>query len=131
VYVRFFNKLKKADITLATIDLVKYEVLKGSANEAAYTDREKLVDVVIDTVIPTTKDIYSSAYQLLKEYGAEGAALKVTDLILGAFIRQYKDSIYVITRDTTDFLQRLFELEFIVNYPHNKGIFTYGVYKNK
>ena len=123
------NELKKADITLTTIDPVKHELLKGSANPAKYNAKEKLIDDIIDTTIPVIPRTFQLTYQLIKAYGIDGTSVNITDLLLGATLMQYRQNIYLITRDTTDFIQRIFDLLFIVNAPHNKGIFTYGVYQ--
>lgn len=36
---------------------------------------------------------------------------------------------HLMTRDTTDFLQSIFDLTSVVNIPTSKGIFTYGIYQ--
>ena len=128
-YAEFFNDLKSSEITLATIDLVKYELLKGVSNVEKYRDREKLISQIIDTTLPVTPHTYQNVYELIKEYGIEGTAVNIVDLFLGAILMQYKQNIFLITRDTTDFIQRIFKLSSIINITHPKGIFTYGVYQ--
>ncbi len=129
VYSRFFNDLKKANITLATIDLVKYELLKGAADNTRYEKREKLIKDIIDVTIPLMPKTCMQVYKLIKSYGIDGRSLNNTDLFLGAILMQYRGKICLITRDSTDFIQRIFELLFVVNVPHSKGIFTYGIYQ--
>ncbi|MBI2611344.1 PIN domain-containing protein [Candidatus Gottesmanbacteria bacterium] len=130
LFTSFFNDLKKADITLTTIDLVKCEFLKGSPTEEKYNEREIFItDITNNTILPITKETYELAYNLIKLYKVEGSAVKITDLFLGACLMQYKKNIFLLTRDTTDFIQRIFELSFIVNVPHTKGILTYGIYQ--
>lgn len=125
----FFFDLKKADVTITTIDLVKYEILKGSSNKIKYETKDKWMDDIIDAVIPLTPDTYKIAYNLIKMYEIEGTSLHITDLLLGATLMMYKKNIYLITRDTSDFLQSIFDLSFIVTAAHNKGILAYGVYQ--
>lgn len=129
VFTSFFNDLKNADVTLATIDLVKYEILKGSADKNKYQAKSKLIADIIDTTISTTPKTFEIVYDLIREYGIDGASLDITDLFLGAVLKQYKRNIFLLTRDTTDFIQNVFELKDIVNVPINKGVFTYGVYQ--
>lgn len=126
---KFFNELKNSNITLTTIDFVRYEILKGSLNDAKYELREKLLHEILDTNIPVVPETYKLAYELIKMYRIHGSALHITDLLLGALLMQYKKNIYLISRDTTDFLQSVFNLSFIVNASFNKGIFTYGIYQ--
>lgn len=132
IFNDFFNKLKSAGVTLTTIDFVKIEMLKGFSNEDKYKATEKLImDITDDITIPIQSQTFSTVYELVREYGIEGTALSITDLFLGALLKQYKSNIFLISRDTTDFIQRIFKLVDIINVPHSKGIFTYGVYQYK
>lgn len=128
-YKNFFNTLKNANITLATIDMVKYELLKGSSDKNKYEAKEKFIHDIIDVLLPVLPGTMKLGYELITKYGIDGTALHITDLLLGAILMQYKENIYLMTRDTTDFISSIFELKFIVNAPHARGIFTYGVYQ--
>lgn len=125
----FFNELKTADVTLVTIDSVKYELLKGSANSRKYEEKEILIREIVDATLPFTSHTSELIYELIREYGIDGTALSITDLTLGANLKQYKNNIYLMSRDTTDFMQNIFDLAFIINASYKKGIFTYGVYQ--
>lgn len=129
VFKSFFNDFKKADVTLATIHPVRYELLKGSSDSAKYKAKEKHIDDIIDVTIPITTKTSELAYELIQNYGIDGASLNITDLFLGAALMQYKRNICLMTRDTTDFTKKVFELPFIINAAHAKGIFTYGIYQ--
>ncbi|MBI5619593.1 type II toxin-antitoxin system VapC family toxin [Candidatus Gottesmanbacteria bacterium] len=129
VYSRFFNELKNADVTLATIDFVRYELLKGSADDTKYKEKEKFINDIVDITIPVVAKTMELVYTLIQRYGIHGTAINITDLLLGATLMQYQNNICLLTRDTTDFIQTIFDLSFIVNIPYAKGIFTYGVYQ--
>lgn len=129
VFDNFFNKLKENDVTLTTIDVVKYELLKGSATANKYKEKEKLIKDIIDIELPIMPQTYKLIYELIQSYGIDGAALNNTDLFLGAMLMQYKKDLCLMTRDTTDFMQDIFDLPFVINLPNHKGIFTYGIYQ--
>jgi predicted nucleic acid-binding protein len=129
VFATFFNNLKKNDVTITTLDVVRYELLKGSANQQKYEEKENQINDVVDLVLPTRPGHEVLIYDLIKQYSLDGTALHVTDLFLGAALMQYKKNIFLMTRDTTDFMQNIFSLKFIINAPHKKGIFTYGIYQ--
>ncbi|HVZ11667.1 MAG TPA: type II toxin-antitoxin system VapC family toxin [Patescibacteria group bacterium] len=130
LYNNFFTELKNAAVTLCTIDPVKFELLKGSANDIKYAATEKTIkDFTQDVVIPVQPKTYDVVYDLIKKYGIEGTPLSITDLIIGAVLMQYKKNIFLMTRDTTDFTKRIFKLCSVVNIPNSKGIFTYGIYQ--
>lgn len=128
-YDDFFNKLKESNIILTTNDFVKYELLKGSIDIPKYKAREKVINDIIDISLPILPQTFQLVYDLIKEYGIDGTALSISDLFLGAALMQYGENIYLMTRDTTDFIQRIFDLSFVINAPHSKGIFTYGIYQ--
>ena len=52
IFADFFNLLKKEGVTLATLDVVKYEILKGSRDNEKYKEKEKQIDAIIDIVLP-------------------------------------------------------------------------------
>ncbi len=131
VFADFFNTLKRSDVTLTTIDTVKYELLKGSADNKKYKEKEKLIADIIDTIVPISPKTLETVYSLISMYGIDGAGVSVIDLTLGAILMQYKNNICLMTRDTTGFMQNIFDLPFIVNATHSRGIFTYGIYQFK
>lgn len=130
VFTSFFIDLKKSGVTLTTLDFIIIELLKGSADITKYKEKEKLInDITEGVIIPINQEMILNAYKLIKQYGIDGASISVTDIILGASLIQFKKNLFLLTRDTTDFLQRIFELSSIINIPCSKGIFTYGVYQ--
>lgn len=129
LFGKFFNTLKSADITIVTLDVVKFELLKGSLGTDKYKARETQINDIADITLPTSGSTINLVYDLIKIYGIDGSSLSVTDLFLGSTLMQYKKNIFLMTRDTTDFMQNVFDLKFIINAPHKKGIFTYGVYQ--
>lgn len=131
IFTTFFNQLQSNDTTLVTIDLVKYELLKGSTTATKYEEREKAISEIIDATLPITEKTHGLVSELIILYGEYGAALSLTDLFLGATLNQYRKNIYLLTRDTTDFIEKIFNLSCILNLPHSKGIITYGVYTAK
>jgi predicted nucleic acid-binding protein len=129
VFANFFNTLKKEDVTLATLDVIKYEILKGSKDKEKYEEKQKQIDDIVDITLHLPRTVDTLAYELIKQYGIDGTSLSITDLFLGTMLMQYQKNIFLMTRDTTDFLQNIFDLKFIVNASHKKGIFTYGIYQ--
>ncbi len=129
IYGEFFNTLRSHDITLATIDLVQLEFLKGSSNRTKYDEKKIYLNDTIDVILPTQSEEYKNAYELLLEFGIDGKAVSNTDLMLASLLKRFGKNIFLLTRDTTDFIERMFNLQYIINCPHPKGIFTYGIYQ--
>lgn len=128
IYKEFFNKLKTNDVTLVTMDLVKYELLKGASSEEKYKDKKTLIDEIVDATLPIDKHTFELAFGLIQEYGIDGTSLNTTDWLLGALLKQYGKNLCLMTRDTTDFISGIFRLPFVINVTRPKAISTYGIY---
>jgi predicted nucleic acid-binding protein len=127
----FFNVLKSEDLTLVTIDCVKIEFLRGAPNDEKYKEKEEFFDDITKFVLPVDKEVIDNTYKLVKRYKEAGGTIHFTDLFLGATLMRYKSNIYLFSRNINELPASIFDLEFIINYPINKGIFTYGIYKIK
>jgi len=128
VFGDFFNELKSNDNVVVTLESVKIEFLTGSSNIEKYTQREEYMDKIIDAYLPITPDTLTKAFQLITELGIDGSSISVTDYQLGSCLKKYKKNICLITKNTSDFPQRVFSVLGVVNFPFNKGIQTYGFY---
>lgn len=130
-FADFFNELKDADITLVTIDCVKMEFLRGIADEGEYQKKEDYFNNITKIILPTDAKVIENSYELIKKYKQQGKTIAFTDFYLGANLMRYKTNIYLLSKNTTELPLTIFDLKFIINYPLNKGIFTYGVYRIK
>ena len=130
-FTYFFNELRSADITLVTIDLVKIEFLRGASDDNDHKRKEEFLEDITDLVLPTDINTVKNVYKLVKDYRIQGKTIAMADLYLGANLMRYNTTLYLLTRNTNDFPLRLFDLDYVINYPLDKGIFTYGVYKIK
>lgn len=126
-YISFFNDLKENNTELSTIDGVCFEFLKGSKNQAVYTKKQEHIEDIIDSKLPF-RDNRESIEILIKLYGVDGGSMQMVDLHLGAQLLQYKEKIFLMTRDVRDFSQSIFSLQSTVSFSTGKTIFTYGIY---
>lgn len=127
---KFINQLRENRITLVTIDVVRFEFLKGAPNLQKHKEKEELIERIIDAYLPIQKDILDNADKLLQLYKEDGKAISITDLLLGATLMHYKTNLSLITKNTTDFPTNIFTLVTYINLLHRKGIHTYGVYQS-
>lgn len=128
-YTKFFNSLKANDVAVVTSNLVRYEFIIGTENKIKLKSKEDYLTSIIDSLICPSEPTWKAIDKLIEEYGQEGKGVKYIDLVLGAMLKQYGSNICLMTRDTTDFVPSIFNLKYIVNAPHSKGIFTYGIYQ--
>lgn len=123
----FFNQLKENNTTLVTIDTVLFEFLKGSPNEAKFNEKKKYLENIVETFLPI-RDYQPQVEELIKDYKIESKDLSINDLYLGATLIKYKENIYLLTKDLSDFPTYIFERITFLNLLHSKTIHPYGVY---
>lgn len=128
-FLDFLNDLKKQQVTLSTIDMVKMEFLKGAPDEQKYDEKMKLIESIIDNTIPVTPDIHENVYTLIKKYKIDGKSSSIADLYLGAYLMKYRKNLFLLSRNTTDFPQNVFNVTSIINVTYFKGIHSYGIYQ--
>lgn len=126
---KFINQLKGNRTTLVTLDVVRFEFLKGAPNLQKYKEKEELLERIVDVYLPIQKDILDNVDKLLQLYKEDGKAISITDLLLGATLMDYKTSLFLLTKNTTDFPTNIFTLATYVNLLYRKGLQTYGVYQ--
>lgn len=125
---KFFDQLKSNGVTLISIDSVIIEFLKGSLDSTRLAEKQKLVDEMITTCLPITKDTVDNIKNLLSLYKEDGKAVSITDLMLGGTLMQYKRKLLLLTKNIVDFPTNIFNLETYLNLIHRKAIQSYGVY---
>ena len=124
----FFNNLRAQGTILVSLDVVKIEFLKGAPAVEKYNQKKEFFDQIVETCLPTTNETFVNLYKLVQMYKEDGKSLSVTDLFLGATLMQYKGSLFLLTKNTTDFPTSIFNLKSYINISYTKGLHTYGVY---
>lgn len=130
-FADFFNTLKDSDITVTTIDCVKIEFLRGASDDREYKEKEDYLNSITEMILPTDTEVIKNSYELVKKYRQQGGTIAFTDFYLGANLMKFRSNIYLLSKNTTELPLTIFNLKYIINYPLNKGIFTYGVYTIK
>lgn len=129
LYSQLYNKLKDNNTFLATIDFVKMEILKGAEDATRYNTKERLITDVTETILPNMPTHVEQAYELIKKYQEDGKSLSITDYYLGVNLMHYKSSLLLMTRNTTEFPERIFNLVGSINVFFDKTLHAYGVYQ--
>lgn len=124
----FFNRLKDNNCTLVTIKPVLLEFVKGATTDKKFDEKKGFVDSIIESFLPITDDILDNAFDLVKEYRIEGKDLSLTDFILGGIAVKYKRSIYLLTKDISDFPTNIFTRITYFHLFHRKAIHSFGLY---
>lgn len=123
-----FNKLKAQGTTLVTLDVVKAEFLKGTPNTEKYRQKEEFLNQIVDALMPTTVDTYDNLFDFIKIYKEDGKSLSITDLLLGAVLMQYRNTLLLLSKNTTEFSTNVFNLVTYMNISYTKGLHSYGIY---
>lgn len=127
-FTEFFKQLKLNDVTIVTIDAVITEFVKGTPDQQKFEAKLALVNEIIETRLPVTKEVFDNIESLLRLYKEEGKGVSVVDLLLGGILVQYPKNLFLLTKNTTDFPTNIFNLATHLNLMHRKAIQSYGVY---
>ncbi len=79
-------------------------------------------------MLPFKINIFENVDELVGRLGIEGNGSSMTDLLLGAALMQYPNSIALMTKNTTDFPTNVFNLATHMLLYKRKSIDSYGFY---
>ncbi|HRN96012.1 MAG TPA: PIN domain-containing protein [Candidatus Levybacteria bacterium] len=125
---RLFNELKEQSVTLVTIDPVKIEFLKGIQDTKKFEEKKAFIDQIIDICLPISSEVIKNLYSLVKDYQDSGKILSITDLLIGATLKHYPGSLYLLTKNPRDFPTTIFKFTTHMTLLHQKALQSYGVY---
>jgi len=127
-FAKFFNELKDNHSTIVTIKPVLHEFFKGAQDDKKLKEKILYAEEITDTILPFSEDIYKNVDTLIKKYREKGKSLSTVDLMLGAYLMKYGENIFLLTKDTTDFSNKIFEFVSHVHLVHDKGVHILGLY---
>lgn len=122
-----FSDLKSNGCSLVTLDAVQIEFIKGASDEANFQKKELIINDIIDTIIPASKDVWEESLKLLQLYKEDGKTASITDLLLAGTLVKYSKTIFLVTKNLQDFPTNIFTLETHFNLLHRKGLHSYGL----
>lgn len=124
----FIQDIKKRRISLMIPHEVKIEYLKGSKSAIEFEQRKKLVDEVIDYIIPIPEDLPAYTEKICLEMGQRGAKANYVDILLGSLLIKYPQ-LRLLTKNITDFPSNVYTMEGFVTMIYESSILNYGLYK--
>ncbi len=127
----FFNELKNSGCILVTIDAIIVEFIKGVQDSQKFQEKELWVSKIIDSKLSVDAYVWEKVINLLKEYKDDGKSASVADLLLAAILAKYSGSVFLLTKNLSDFPSNIFNLETYLNLSHHKGLHSYGVLSYK
>ena len=126
-FKKLVKKLKENNNTFVTIDVIKAEFTVGTQNKGSLDSKNKLIDQIVDYVLPTPPDIFNKhLHSLIETYGPKGKGLSIADLILGSSLQRYSD-ILLLTKNPKDFPKPLTKLNTYFLMDLDKGLQTYAL----
>lgn len=126
----FVQSCRDSEITLVTVAPVITEFTKGSDTPQIYADKSELVkEVVQDYILNIHPKVFLKEIPLLtKEYGQRGKAVSMTDFILAAMTKIYKNDLCLLTKNPKDFPTSIFTMEGYFLLKLDRALQVYGVY---
>jgi predicted nucleic acid-binding protein len=126
--VELVNRLKDHGGTLVTIEPVVIEFLRGMQNESKYTEKQKLIDTIVDAPLLLGRDCGTHMKSLVRRYKKDGLNVSIVDYFLGAMLMQYPGRMLLMTRDIVGFPTTVFNRESYFLLTLGRAILCYGVY---
>lgn len=101
-YKSVITDIEESKAQLFTINEVILEFFKGSNTQSLIYEKKGFVEDLLDVVLSDwiNKD---EADVILLAYSKEGAQLSITDLYLASVLKEYSDSISLLTENLKDF----------------------------
>lgn len=81
--------------------------------------------------MPILPDLVENVYALIKRYKEDGKGVSFSDLLLGATLMKYKSNIFLMSKNASDFPDKIFRVASYINVFKNKSLQCYEVYQFK
>ena len=111
-YAPIFEKLRKRNNTIVTIDLVRTEFIRSKSKEVVEA-KVDFLGKMVETILPLDNETLRLVQPTIEIYASD------------------MDKVYLLTRNHSDFPCRLFSRSNIFNVGLEKDIKTYALYQYK
>lgn len=122
------TNLQANQSVLVTIDAVLWEFYKGTKEASLLKIKRTLVKNIASAVLPIKHVETKNTYKLISFLKSDGNSTSTTDILLGATLMSYPDSLVLLTKNIDDFPTNIFKLHSYLHLNHRKAIQVYGLY---
>lgn len=127
-FIDFFDKCKKNNTFLVTIDPVKIEFNRGAENQSRLKVKRQLINSIVDYCLPIHASVYDQHIPFLVEkYREGGKTVSLTDFFLGSLLIQHQKDLCLLTKNPKDFPLSIFQLKSYVILKMNRALQVYAV----
>ncbi|MEK7163729.1 MAG: PIN domain-containing protein [Patescibacteria group bacterium] len=128
-YAPIFEKLRKRNNTIVTIDLVRTEFIRSKSKEVVEA-KVDFLGKMVETILPLDNETLRLVQPTIEIYASDMDKVELTDIYLACVIQRHS-KVYLLTRNHSDFPCRLFSRSNIFNVGLEKDIKTYALYQYK
>lgn len=125
----FFKYLEEKNIILTTTFLNYLEFSKGFDTIKGFNDSQTFLENIVKIIYPL-RDLEESAEKLKLAYRTAGQKLQIPDLFLGSMGLKWPDKMLILTKNHSDFISELFDIECFVPFCGKKNsVQVYSFYR--
>lgn len=128
-FANYFEILRKRNNTIVTIDLVKTEFIRAKSKDVVEA-KVNFFNKIIEDLLPIDNETLKLVQPTIEKYGNDMDGMEIVDIYLACVIQRYS-TVYLLTRNHSDFPCRLFDRTHIFNIELDKEIRTYALYQYK
>lgn len=128
-FANYFEILRKRNNTIVTIDLVKTEFIRAKSKDVVEA-KVNFFNKIIEDLLPLDNETLKLVQPTIEKYGNDMDGMEIVDIYLACVIQRYS-TVYLLTRNHSDFPCRLFDRTHIFNIELDKEIRTYALYQYK
>ena len=109
----YFDKLRSKNNTIVTIDLVKTEFIR-TKNKDVLEKKVNFFNKVVEDLLPLDQETLKLIQPTMEKYGNDMDGMEIVDIYLACVIQRYS-TVYLLTKNHSDFPCRLFDRTYIFN----------------
>ncbi len=128
-FASFIEILNEKKVAKLSISLVRSEFVMATS-KTSYDQKLRYFETLIDGLLPIDSSVELLTNDLIAEYSQDIKGVSPVDLYLGGMIKRYK-LLYLLTKNHSDFPERLFTRKALINFELPKAIWTYALYQYK
>ncbi len=123
--------LEKEECVLCINNFIKLEFLRIAQKQSEYKQLEEFLNKHF-FLLPTTPDIYESAFQLASIYNlcnVKNKQISITDILNGTFLQKYSQNLLLLTLDIYDYPLGIFNRVSVGVSDIGEKIITWAIYE--
>lgn len=127
-----FIFLKNVDCAIVDFPLIRFEFTRNIFLPGHRESRERFLDILSPSPLPFKEKLIEDSLEIARIYAHQGVQkgqISLVDCCIAAYLKQYKENLFLITLNHKDFPVILFDRLFIFPIDGDNDVFAPAFYK--